>query len=199
MFLPSSYSDSQIDIAILPNDIYADIISRNLSNVRNYIISNPSMIQQLSFLNRAFRTAYTYIGNGGSGNLYNLTYVSKFGADNSVPVVSLTPNQLYLMYRYTANARFTNSNLSYLMSVAFGIANQLQSAKRTILRNGLVCVNCDLLPIIQNPQQLATNDSAKVLNFMLEGKGTTCVSGNFINLACGGSGQAIGAEQQPIV
>lgn len=191
MYIPNTYSDSQLDTAILPNAIYADVLARNYSPVRAYVIANPSIIQQLSFLNRAFRSAYTYIGKGGSGNSYNLTYVSKFGVDNSVAIVTLNPNQSYNMYRYTANARFTNSNLSYLMNIAFSLANQLQSAKRTILNNGLVCVNCDLLPMIQNPQQLATNDSARVLNFMIEGKGTTCVSGDLYNLECGGSGQAI--------
>ncbi len=191
MFIPSTYTDSQLDSALLPNDIYADVIARNRTAVKSYIIANPSMIQQLSFLNRAFRSAYNYIGKGGCGNLYNLTYTSKFGVDNSASIVTLTSNQLYQMYRYTANVRMTNSNLSYLMNIAFGIANQLQSAKRTILQNGQVCVNCDLLPMIQNPQQLATNDSARVLNFIIEGKGSTCVSGDLYNLECGGSGQAI--------
>jgi len=191
MYIPNTYSDAQLDVAILPNAIYADVLARNLANVKSYIIANPSIIQQLSFLNRAFRSAYTYIARGTSANSYNLTYISKFGVDNSVAIVTLNPNQLYNMYRYTANARFTNSNVSYFMSVAFGIANQLQSAKRTILNNGLVCVNCDLLPMIQNPQQLATNDSARVLNFIIENKGSTCVSGDLYNLECGGSGQVI--------
>jgi hypothetical protein len=191
MYIPNTYSDAQLDVDILPNAIYADVLARNLVNVKNYVIANPSIIQQLSFLNRAFRSAYTYIARGGSGNSYNLTYTSKFGVDNVVAIVTLNPNQLYNMYRYTANARFTNSNVSYFMNVAFGIANQLQSAKRTILNNGQVCVNCDLLPMIQNPQQLATNDSARVLNFIIEGKGSTCVSGDLYNLECGGSGQAI--------
>ncbi len=191
MYLPSTYTDSQIDAAILPNAIYANIISRDTASVRAYIIANPSLIQQLSFLNRAIRSAYMYIGKGGCGNNYNLTYSSKFGVDNSAPIVTVSSNQLYLMYRYTSNARFTNSNVAYLMNVAFKITNQLQSAKRTILRNGDVCVNCDLVPMIQNPQQLASNDSAKVLNFMIEGKGTTCVSGDLYNLSCGGSNQAI--------
>lgn len=191
MYIPNSYSEAQLDIAILPNEIYADVLSRNLVNIKNYVIANPTIIQQLAFLNRAFRSAYTYIGNGGSGNSYNLTYVSKFNVDNLASIVTLNPNQLYNMYRYTVNSRMTNSNIVYLMTVAFGIANQLQSAKRTILRNGDVCVNCDLLPMIQNPQQLATNDSARVLNFMLEGKGSTCVSGNFYNLECGGNRQSI--------
>ncbi len=191
MYIPNTYSDAQLDVDILPNAIYADVLARNLVNVKNYVIANPSIIQQLSFLNRAFRSAYTYIARGGSGNSYNLSYISKFSVDNSVSIVTLNPNQLYNMYRYTANARFTNSNVSYLMNVAFSIANQLQSAKRTILNNGLVCVNCDLLPMIQNPQQLATNDSARVLNFIIEGKGSNCVSGDLYNLECGGSGQAI--------
>jgi hypothetical protein len=191
MYIPNTYSDAQLDVAILPNAIYADVLARNYSAVRAYVIANPSIIQQLSFLNRAFRSAYTYIGKGGSGNSYNLTYLSKFGVDNSVAIVTLNPNQSYNMYRYTANTRFTNSNLSYLMNIAFSLANQLQSAKRTILNNGLVCVNCDLLPMIQNPQQLSTNDSARVLNFIIENKGTACVSGDLYNLECGGSGQAI--------
>ncbi len=191
MYIPNTYSDAQLDVAILPNAIYADVLARNLANVKSYVIANPTIIQQLSFLNRAFRSAYTYIARGGSANSYNLTYTSKFGVDNSVVIVTLNPNQLYNMYRYTANARFTNSNVSYFMSVAFGIANQLQSAKRTILNNGQVCVNCDLLPMIQNPQQLATNDTARVLNFIIENKGSTCVSGDLYNLECGGSGQAI--------
>ncbi len=191
MYIPNTYSDAQVDVAILPNAIYSDVLARNYSAVRAYVIANPSIIQQLSFLNRAFRSAYTYIGKGGSGNSYNLTYLSKFGVDNSVAIVTLNPNQSYNMYRYTANARFTNSNVAYLMNVAFSLANQLQSAKRTILNNGQVCVNCDLLPMIQNPQQLATNDSARVINFIVENKGNVCVSGDLYNLECGGSGQAI--------
>ncbi len=191
MYIPNTYSVEQIDINILPNDIYSDVLSRNYSAVRAYVIANPSIIQQLSFLNRAIRSSYNYISKGGCGNSYNLTYVSKFGVDNSVSIVSLNPQQLYEMYRFIVNVKMTNSNMTYLMNVAFSLANQLQSAKRTILNNGQVCINCDLLPMVQNPQQLATNDSARVINFIVENKGNNCVSGDLYNLECGGSGQAI--------
>ncbi len=191
MFIPESYTDAQIDLAILPDAVYDDVLARNLAAVRSYIIANPSMIQQFAFLNRAIRSAYTYIGKGGCGNRYNLTYLSKYSANNGGTLITMTAQQMYLMYRYLANARMNQSHMAYLMNVAFGIANQLQTAKRTILRNGQVCVNCELLPMIQNPQQLATNDSARVLNFIIENKGSTCVSGDLYNLDCGGSGQAI--------
>jgi hypothetical protein len=191
MYIPNTYSVSQIDIDILPNDIYADVLARNYNNVRSYVISNPTIIQQLSFLNRAIRSSYNYISKGNCGNSYNLTYTSKFSVDNSVSLVTLNPQQLYEMYRFIVNIRMTNSNVAYLMNVAFSLTNQLQSAKRTILNNGQVCINCDLLPMIQNPQQLATNDSARVINFIVENKGNVCVSGDLYNLQCGGSGQAI--------
>ncbi len=189
MYIPSTTTVSNIDLGLLPSEagVTNAIVTRDVATVKAYIIANPDMIQQLSFLNRAFHSANNYSAMGGCGNSYNMTYPCNF--NNSLPaqIVTLSPQQCVAMYRYTANARMTNSNLAFLMRVAFGIQNQMQSAKRTILRNGEVCVNCSLLPIIQSPAQLATNDNARVLNFMLEGKGTRCVSGDFYNLSCGGT------------
>jgi hypothetical protein len=125
MYIPNTYSVSQIDIDILPNDIYADVLARNYNNVRSYVISNPTIIQQLSFLNRAIRSSYNYISKGNCGNSYNLTYTSKFSVDNSVSLVTLNPQQLYEMYRFIVNIRMTNSNVAYLMNVAFSLTNQL--------------------------------------------------------------------------
>ncbi len=191
MYIPSTTPVETIDTYMLPNAVATNVINRNYAAVKSYVISNPQIIQQLSLVNRAFRSSYTFIGNGGCGSNYNIPYTSVGNVVFGVDILTLNPQQCYQMYRYTANARMTNSNLSYLMHVAFGIDNQMKTAKRTILRNGDVCVNCDLLPIIENPVQLTFNDSAHVLKFMLDGRGTTCVSGDFYNLECGGDGQAI--------
>lgn len=189
MYIPSTTTVSAIDLGLLPSapGISNAVINRDFATIKAYIIANPDMIKQLAFLNRAFHSANNYSAIGGSGNSYNMTYPCNLNVTLGTVTVTLSPQQCVSMYRYTANARMTLSNLAYLMRVAFGIDNQMKTAKRTILRNGEVCVNCDLLPIIQNSNQLATNDSARVLNFMLEGKGTTCVSGDFYNLACGGT------------
>ena len=189
MYIPSTTTVSAIYIGLLPSapGISNAVINRDFATIKAYIIANPDMIKQLAFLNRAFHSANNYSAIGGSGNSYNMTYPCNLNVTLGTVTVTLSPQQCVSMYRYTANSRMTNSNLAFLMRVAFGIDNQMKTAKRTILRNGEVCVNCDLLPIIQNSNQLATNDSARVLNFMLEGKGTTCVSGDFYNLSCGGT------------
>jgi hypothetical protein len=189
VYIPADAPDNFIDILLLPLNfpVATAILNRDYATVKAYVISNPQIMKQLAFVNRAFHSANNYSAKGGCGNSYNMPYQCLGNLFSGQPIITLSPKQCVAMYRYTANARMTNSNLAYFMKVAFGVDNQMQSAKRTILRNGEVCVNCDLLPIIQSPTQLATNDNARVLNFMLEGKGTRCVSGDFYNLSCGGT------------
>lgn len=195
MFLPYSSTDIGLtDLYILPADVYADVVARNYAGVYAYVVANPQIISQLAFLNRALRSANDALSRAGQPGPYNLPWTNSYYGTVVAPgnsLVSLTPRQCVDLYRYTINRRMTDSNTAYLMSVAFAIDNQLKSAKHTLADAKVaVCVNCNLVPLIQNPTLQSTNDAVRYLKDYIAAKGAEPCStqGQIVNLFCGTGG-----------
>lgn len=138
-------TDSELDTAIIPNEIYDITINRNKTAIQDYFIENPRLMFSFVGFNSALKLANQLSSDRKCGCFYNIPWITKYQVDNDLNKIKLTFSQQVSEYRYMIQYYYpspTISNMRYLSNIALGIIQEL-GLYRYYLGNNLE--SCTLL------------------------------------------------------
>lgn len=121
-----------IDISIIPNVFYNDVINRNKENLINIIKLNPNLsLNVIKFYNNVLGLSYKYISNSKYSSAFKVPWKNNLNEN----VVLSVPKQ-YFLYEYCVQSILPNgqilSNFAYLVNTINSYLVQLRAAMKMI-------------------------------------------------------------------
>ncbi len=122
----------QIDISIIPNVFYNDVINRNKENLINVVKLNPNLsLNVIKFYNNVLGLSYKYISNAKYSSAFKVPWKNNLNEN----VVLSVPKQ-YFLYEYCVQSILPNgqiiANFAYLVNTINSYLVQLRAAMKMI-------------------------------------------------------------------
>jgi hypothetical protein len=159
-------TDSEIDVAIIPNEMYDITINRQKLKIQEYFISHPKLMFSFVGFNSALKLANQLASDKKCKCNYLIPWITKYQVDNNTRDVKLTFSQQVAEYRYMILNWYPSpsiSNMRYLSNIALGIIQDL-GVYRYYLGNNLQTCSLSNKPYIRN---IFGDDNRKLYVYVL--------------------------------
>jgi hypothetical protein len=165
-FILPTETDSEIDIAIIPNEMYDITINRQKIKIQEYFITHPKLMFSFIGYNSSLKLANQLAYDKKCKCSYLIPWVTKYQVENNTNSVKITFSQQVTEYRYMILNWYPSPNISnmrYLSNIALGIIQDL-GLYRYYLGNNLQGCNLSNKPYIRN---LFGDDNRKLYVYVL--------------------------------
>jgi len=165
ILLPTE-TDSEIDVAIIPNEMYDITINRQKIQIQQYFIKNPKLMFSFIGYNSALKLANQLAYDKKCKCSYLIPWITKYQVENNINNVRLTFSQQVSEYRYMILNWYpspTISNMRYLSNIALGIIQDL-GLYRYYLGNNLQGCGLSNKPYLRN---IFGDDNRKLYVYVL--------------------------------
>lgn len=119
-------TDKELDILLIPNEIYDLTINRETFKIQEYFINHPKLLLSFVGFNSKLKHADYLLSQRKCGCFYTMPWKTKYAADNNLSKTILLFNQQTKLYNYMIRYWYPNkdiSNLRYLSSISLDIIN----------------------------------------------------------------------------
>lgn len=125
-------SSSDLDTAIIPNDIYTQTINRETEKIQDYFILHIPLLLSFVGFYSALKLANQLASDKKSGNFYILPWITYYQYKNKTEKIALSFSQQVDEYRYMARywtPSPVKSNMEYLSRIALGMIQEIKQYK----------------------------------------------------------------------
>jgi hypothetical protein len=143
--IPSSTTDSELDIYLIPNEIYNETINREKYKIENYFILHPHLLQSFVGFNGALKLANQLSSDKKCGCFYKMPWYTYYDHINNIKKTTLTFAQQVQEYRYMIRYWLPSpeiSNLQYLSQIALGMILEISQFRYYLSNNLNSCLLC---------------------------------------------------------
>ena len=165
-FILPTETDSEIDIAIIPNEMYDITINRQKIKIQEYFVKHPKLMFSFIGYNSALKLANQLAYDKKCKCSYLIPWITKYQVENNTNSVKLTFSQQVSEYRYMILNWYPSPNISnmrYLSNIALGIIQDL-GLYRYYLGNNLQGCGVSNKPYLKN---LFGDDNRKLYVYVL--------------------------------
>jgi hypothetical protein len=141
-------TDSEIDEALIPNEIYDLTINKKTKDIQAYFILHPRLLRSFVGFNGALKLADQLSSQKKCGCFYVVPWETYYQVQNNAKMTRLSFSQQVQEYRYMIKFWYpvpSISNMHYLSNIALGMIQSI-SLYRTYLSN-----NLEYCTILQEP------------------------------------------------
>ncbi len=152
VFILPTETDSEIDVAIIPNEMYDITINRQKLKIQEYFIDHPQLMFSFIGYNSALKLANQLAYDKKCKCSYLIPWITKYQVENNTAKIKLTFSQQVSEYRYMILNWYPSPNISnmrYLSNIALGIIQDL-GLYRYYLGNNLQGCGVSNKPYLKN-------------------------------------------------
>lgn len=123
VILPIQTTD-QLDIALIPYDIYNQTINKQTKEIETYFIKNPKLLMSFVGYNSALKLANQLAYNKKCGCFYKLPWLCNYAQENNIQGAAMSFSQQVQEYDYMIKYWNPNPKISYmqyLSQIALGM------------------------------------------------------------------------------
>lgn len=112
-------SNKELDIALIPSDIYNETINNQTVIIQDYFIKNPLILFSFVGFNSKLKLANQLSSNKKCGCFYNIPWKTRYQELNKISQMTITFSQQVEEYRYMISLE--RSYMQYLSQIALTI------------------------------------------------------------------------------
>jgi hypothetical protein len=120
-YLPNDYTAKQVDVALIPADIYTLTMEKNTQQIENYFITHPRVMSAFAGFNTKIKMAANLLSNLKCTCYYKMEWVTQYQVENNTTGTLLTFFQQAQIYRYMIIESSEYSYMKYLSNIALGM------------------------------------------------------------------------------
>jgi hypothetical protein len=109
-------SNKELDIALIPSDIYNETINNKTIKIQDYFIKNPLILFSFVGFNSKLKLANQLSSNKKCGCFYNIPWKTRYQELNKTSQMTITFSQQVEEYRYMISLEY--SYMQYLSQIA---------------------------------------------------------------------------------
>ena len=121
-------NDADLDMALIPNEIYDMTINKEKTNIIKYFLEHPELLMSFVGFNGKLKLANQLASNLLCGCYYTMPWITHYQVENSLNETVLSFNQQVLEYRYMIIHSPPSPDISYmqyLSSIALTMISQI--------------------------------------------------------------------------
>jgi hypothetical protein len=139
-YLPNDYTAKDIDLALIPADIYTLTMEKKTEQIENYFIKHPRVMNAFAGFNGKIKMAANLLSNLKCSCYYKMEWVTQYQVENSTTGTLLTFFQQAQIYRYMIIESSEYSYMKYLSNIALGMLLNIKQFRYNLESNLTDCL-----------------------------------------------------------